>query len=71
MFHHHLLIPLSLLENEVQVVDLISPSVNPTLPLKSEVDNAQVLLVTTDNSGQGRISSISTKTPPSTEVISF
>jgi hypothetical protein len=42
-----------------EVVDLIPSSVDPTLPLESEVDTTQVLLVTIDSSGQGGISPIS------------
>jgi hypothetical protein len=62
---------LSPIESEVQVVELIPPLVDSTLPLKSEVDTAQVLLVTTYNSREGGFSLVSTKPPPSTKVISF
>jgi hypothetical protein len=54
-----------------EVVNLIPSSVNPTLPLESEVDNAQTLLVPIYSSIQGGILPISTEPPPSTEVISF
>ena len=49
----------------------ISHSVDPTLPLESELPTAQVLLVTSDSSTPGGISPISTEPPPSTEVFSF
>jgi hypothetical protein len=54
-----------------EVVGLIQSSVDPTLPLESEVDTTQVFLVTSYSSGQGGISPISMEPPPSTEVISF
>jgi hypothetical protein len=54
-----------------EVVGLIQSSVDPTLPLESEVDTTQVFLVTSYSSRQGGISPISMEPPPSTEVISF
>jgi len=41
-----------------EVVDMIPSSVDPTLPLESEVDIAHVLLVTTDKSRQWAISPV-------------
>jgi hypothetical protein len=54
-----------------EVVSLIQSSVDPTLPLESEVDTTQVFLVTSYSSRQGGISPISMEPPPSTEVISL
>jgi hypothetical protein len=39
--------PILPLENDTQVVDLISSSVNPTLPLESKPDTGHVFLVDT------------------------
>ena len=54
-----------------QVVDSISHSIDPTLPIESEIHTTQVLLVTSDSSTPGGISPVSTEPPPSTEVFSF
>ena len=54
-----------------QVVDSISHSVDPILPIENELQTTQVLLVTSDSSMLGGISSVSTEPPPSTEVFSF
>jgi hypothetical protein len=53
-----------------QVVDSISPSVDPTPPLKSE-DVSQVFLVTTDSSEQGSTSPVPTTPPSSNGMISI
>jgi hypothetical protein len=50
---------------------LVNEVVDPTLPLESEFDTAQVLLATIYSSRQGEISPVSTETSPSIEVISF
>jgi hypothetical protein len=42
-----------------EVVGLIQSSVDPTLPLESEVDTTQFFLVTSYSSGQGGISPVS------------
>jgi hypothetical protein len=52
-----------------EVVDPIPSSIDTTLPLESEVDTTQVVLVTIDSSGQGGISHVSPEPHPSTEVI--
>jgi len=54
-----------------QVVDSISHLVDPTLPLESELHTTQVLLVTSNSSTPGGISSVSTEPPPRTKVFSF
>jgi hypothetical protein len=54
-----------------EVFGLIQSSVDPTLPLESEVDTTQVFLVTSNSSRQGGISPILMKPPPSIEVISL
>jgi hypothetical protein len=45
--------PILPLENETQVVDLISHSVDPTLPLESKPNTAHVFLIDTDSVGSG------------------
>jgi hypothetical protein len=59
------------LENETQVVDLISPSVDPTLPLESKPDTAHVFLVDTDSAVSGGIPPSPMEPPPSNEAIHF
>ena len=54
-----------------QVVDPISHSVNPTLPVESELHTAPVLLVTSDYSMLGGVSLVSTEPHPNTKVVSF
>jgi hypothetical protein len=59
------------LENETQVVDLISPSVDPTLPLESKLDTAQVFLVDTESSVPRGVPPSPIGPPPSNEAIHF
>jgi hypothetical protein len=63
--------PILPLENETQVVDLISPSVDPTLSLESKPDTAHVFLVDIDFSISGGIPPSPMKLPPSNEAIHF
>ena len=53
------------------MVDRISPSVDPTLPLESKPDNAHVFLVDTDSAVSGGIPPSPMKPPPSNEAILF
>jgi hypothetical protein len=53
------------------VVDLISPSVDPTLPLESKPDTAHVFLIDTDSPVSGGIPPSPVKLPPSNEAIHF
>jgi hypothetical protein len=59
------------LENETQVVDLISPSVDPTLSLESKPDTSHVFLIDTDSSMSGGIPPSPMKLPPCNEAIHF
>jgi hypothetical protein len=59
------------LENETQVVDLISPSVDPTLPLESKPDTAQVFLVDTESPVPRGVLPSPLGPPPSNETICF
>jgi hypothetical protein len=63
--------PILPLKNETQVVDLISSSVDPTLPLESKPDTAHVFLVDTDSTMSGGIPPSPVKLPPSNEAIHF
>ena len=63
--------PILPLENETQVVDLISPSVDPNLPLESKPDTAQVFLIDTDFVMSGGIPPSPMEPPPSNEAIHF
>jgi hypothetical protein len=63
--------PILPLENETQVVDLISSSVDPTLPLESKPDTAHVFLIDTDSAMSGGIPPSPMKLPPSNEAIHF
>jgi len=54
-----------------EVIDLIQSSVDPTLPLESEVDTTHDFIITSGSFKQGGISPISMEPPPSTEVTSF
>jgi hypothetical protein len=63
--------PILPLENETQVVDLISSSVDPTLPLESKPDTTHVFLVDTDSVVLGGIPPSPMKLPPSNEAIRF
>jgi hypothetical protein len=63
--------PILPLENETQVVDLISSSVDPTLPLESKPDTAHVFLVDTKSTMPGAISPSLVECPPSNEAIRF
>lgn len=53
------------------MVESIPSSVDPTLPLESEIHNAHVLHVTSDSSTHGGISSVSFEPHPRNEDISF
>jgi hypothetical protein len=59
------------LENETQVVNLISPLVDPTLSLESKPDTAHVFLVDTDSAILGGIPPSPMEPPPSNEAIHF
>jgi hypothetical protein len=59
------------LENETQVVDLISSSVDPTLPLESKPDTAHIFLIDTDSTVPGGIPPSPVEPPPSNEAIHF
>jgi hypothetical protein len=63
--------PILPLENETQLVDLISSSVDPTLPLESKPDTAHIFVVDTDSVGSGGIPPSPVKLPPSNEAIHF
>ena len=63
--------PILPLGNETQVVDLISPSVDPTLSLESKPDTAHVFLIDTDSSMSGGIPPSPIEPPPSNEAIIF
>jgi hypothetical protein len=58
-------------ENETQVVTLISPSIDPTLPLESKPDTTHVFLVDTDSAMSGDIPPSPMEPPPSNEAIRF
>jgi hypothetical protein len=53
------------------VVDLISPSVDPTFPLESKPDTAQVFLIDRDSAVSGGIPPSPMEPPPSNEAIHF
>jgi hypothetical protein len=53
------------------VVDMISPSVNPTLPLESKPDTAHVFLVDTKYTMSGAIPPSPMEPPPSNGAILF
>jgi hypothetical protein len=53
------------------VVDLISPSVDPTLPLESKPDTTHVFLVDTNSVVPGGIPPSPIEPPPSNEAICF
>jgi hypothetical protein len=59
------------LENETQVVDLMSLSINPTLSLESKPDSSHVFLVDTKSTVLGGIPPSPAKPPPSNEAILF
>jgi hypothetical protein len=63
--------PILPLENETQGVNLISPSVDPTLLLESKLDTAHVFLVDIDSAMSGGIPPSPVKLPPSNEAIRF
>jgi hypothetical protein len=63
--------PILPLENETQVVDLISPSIDHTLPLESKPNTAHVFLIDTDSAVSGGIPPSPVKLPPSNEAICF
>jgi hypothetical protein len=53
------------------VVDLISPSVDPTLPLESKPDTAHVFLIDTDSPISRGIPPSPVEPPPSNKAIRF
>jgi hypothetical protein len=59
------------LEDETQVVDLISPLVNPTQPIESKPNTSHVFLVDTDSTMLGVIPPSPMEPPPSNESIRF
>jgi hypothetical protein len=63
--------PILPLENETQVVNLMSLSVNPTIPLESKPDSFHVFLVDTKSTVLGEIPPSLAKPPPSNEAIFF
>jgi hypothetical protein len=63
--------PILPLENETQVVNLMSLSIDPTLSLESKPDVSQVYLIDTDTTMLGGIPPSPMKTPPSNEAILF
>jgi hypothetical protein len=63
--------PILSLENETQVVDLTSPSIDPTLPLERKADTAHVFLVDTESTMPGAIPPSPVEPPPSNEAILF
>jgi hypothetical protein len=63
--------PILPLENETQVVDLISSSVDPTLPLESKLDTAHVFLVDTKSTMSRAIPPSPMEPPPSNAAILF
>ena len=63
--------PILPLENETQVVDLMSLSVDPTLLLESKPNTTQVFLVDTKSTMPGGIPPSPVKPPPSYETILF
>jgi hypothetical protein len=63
--------PILPLENETQVVDLISSSIDPTLLLESKPDTAHVFLVDTESTMPVGIPPSPVEPPPSNEAIRF
>jgi hypothetical protein len=63
--------PILPLENETQVVDLMSFLIYPILPLKSKPDISHVVLVDTDSTIPGGIPPSPMEPPPSNEAIRF
>jgi hypothetical protein len=63
--------PILPLENETQVIDLISSSVDPTLSLESKPDTSHVFLVDAESTVLGGIPSSPVEPPPSNEAILF
>ena len=66
--------PILPVENETQVVDLISSSVDPTLPLEcklDKLDTSHVFLFDTESTVLGGIPPCPMKPPPSNEAILF
>jgi hypothetical protein len=63
--------PILPLENETQVIDLISSSVDHTLSLESKPDTSHIFLVDTDSVMLGGIPPSPTEPPPSNEAIFF
>jgi hypothetical protein len=63
--------PILPLKNEIQVVDLISPLVDPTLPLESKHDTDHIFLVDTEYPMQRGIPPSPVGPPPSNEAIRF
>jgi hypothetical protein len=63
--------PILSLENETQVVDMISSLVDPTLSLESKPDTAHVFLVDKKSTMLGGIPPSPVEPPPSNEAILF
>jgi hypothetical protein len=63
--------PILPLENETQVIDLMSLSIDLTLPLESKPDSSHVFLIDTKSTMSGGIPPSPEKTPPSNEAILF
>jgi hypothetical protein len=63
--------PILPLENEIQVVDLISSSIDPTLPLESKPDTAHIFLIDTKSTMLRGIPPSPMEPPPSNEAILF
>ena len=63
--------PILPLENETQVVDLISPSIDPTLPLESKPDTTHVFLIDIESPVLRGIPPSPIRPPPSNEAIHF
>jgi hypothetical protein len=63
--------PILSLHNETQVVDLISPSIDPTLPLESKPNTAHIFLIDTESPMPRGITPSPMEPPPSNEAIHF
>jgi hypothetical protein len=63
--------PILPLENETQVVDLMSLSINPNLSLESKPNTAHIFLIDTESTVLGGIPPSPVKPPPSNDVFHF
>jgi hypothetical protein len=63
--------PILSMENVTQVVNLISSSADPTLPLENNPNVAHVFLIDTESTMLGGIPPSPVKPPPSNEAILF